>query len=81
MQLAELLPVLHELPRSEKLLAAEFLDGELAREAEPGSTAVQPAKPDDPGAIHAEVLALSGLIPARIEARESHWEHLLAKRR
>lgn len=81
MQLAELLPVLHALPRPEKLLAVEFLHGELAREAEPGATAVSPARPHDSGAIHAEVLALSGLVPAGFEARESHLEHLLARHR
>ncbi len=81
MRLAELLPALRELPRPEKLLAVEFLNNELARDAEPGATTVQSAKPAASGAIHAEVLALSGLVPAGIEARESHMEHLLAKHR
>jgi len=81
MQLAELLPALHELPRPEKLLAVEFLNGELAREAESGAASVRPTKPAVSGAIHAEVLALSGLVPAGFEARESHLEHLLAKHR
>ena len=81
MQLAELLPALHELPRREKLLAVEFLNGELARETEPESAAVQPVKLADSGAIHAEVLALSGLVPAGFEARESPLEHLLARHR
>ncbi len=81
MQLAELLPALHQLPRPEKLLAVEFLNGELARDAEPGAATAQTAKPADSGAIHAEVLALSGLVPASFEARDSHLEHLLAKHR
>lgn len=81
MQLTELLPALHELPRPEKLLAVEVLNGELAREAEPGAASMQSAKPVDSGAIHAEVLVLSGLVPTGFEARESHSEHLLAKHR